>query len=203
MEKLKLEAGKYYRTRDGRKAFVGCVGNPFQQNQCEWDGAIGWVETNGGCQYRESWREDGRAAAATNHDLDLVAEWKEPKRIKGWVNVFLLTDKYGPNLGESITRPYATREEADKDVDRWETPRFACIEIDVLEGQGLDGSARRMELPDLSYLKQVADHWSNAEAGGNIMHDCPVFTDKTAKRISEELKALIEYAEKASGSSAS
>ncbi|MHC2315171.1 hypothetical protein ACVIHC_002217 [Bradyrhizobium diazoefficiens] len=55
-----------------------------------------------------------------------------------------------------------------------------------------------MELPDIKYLKQVADHWSKAQAGQFMLPDCAVLTDGKAREIAGELKALIEYAEKAS-----
>ena len=115
---LTLEAGKFYRTRNGRKAFVGCE-NPFA------DGStlrvFGYIEGAG----IAIWRTDGcyfsDGAAASS---DLVAEWVEPKRIKGWVNI---DEDY-------CAYRYDTRKQADAKASK---DRIACIEIDVLEGEGL------------------------------------------------------------------
>lgn len=70
-QKMQIEAGKYYRTRDGRKAFVaGIIPSGESEYPC-----VGWVEgeTNG-----ESWKIDGCFFAGSDRDRDLVAEYREP-----------------------------------------------------------------------------------------------------------------------------
>lgn len=124
-EAPKIEAGKFYRTHDGKKAFVGAQ-RPEQFNglseQC---GFSGFVD---GLDYVIAWKADGSAVESYSN-LSLVAEWVEPKRIKGWLNID----------ADGLVWLEKNREEADKDAC---DDRIACIEIDVLEGQGLDGSAR-------------------------------------------------------------
>lgn len=124
---LKIEAGKFYRTRGGKKAFVAYVGNPFSEGN-EQEEAIGWVEKANG--YRESWCRDGKFYRHRGlSEYDLVAEWKEPKRIKGWLNVYLDEDNGSPTVG-MLNK---SKSECPKD-----TGRVACIGIDVLEGEGLE-----------------------------------------------------------------
>ena len=62
---------------------------------------------------------------------DLIAEWVEPKRIKGWLNV------HAGNAAVFAIGPYSTRDEATTDAETLRVPRVACIEIDCLEGEGL------------------------------------------------------------------
>jgi hypothetical protein len=72
---VNIEAGKYYKTRDGRKVFVcaDALPNPFGQS-------IPWVLAgyiDGGriaCTY--GWKSDGTAHDGSHYDL--VAEWHEP-----------------------------------------------------------------------------------------------------------------------------
>lgn len=77
---MKFEVGKFYKTRDGRKAqFLG----DFSVNLCRIDSLLFCVEGNdrwyfSGGNYRCS--GDGIAG------LDIVSEWKESLKISGWVN---------------------------------------------------------------------------------------------------------------------
>lgn len=129
---LTLEAGKYYRTRNGKKAFVGYVmaDNPFNAAKPMYP-ASGWIEEE---EFPQCWNLDGSLHSADEeHKKDLVAEWVEPKRIKGWVNVnptqFL-------TMGDvaSSGNVWSTKQLADNAAS---PNRIACIEIDVLEGEGL------------------------------------------------------------------
>jgi len=132
VEGIKIEAGKYYRTREGKQAFVAALAqSPFDKDPVPY---IGYVK---GHKLQEQfwWSEAGRAQPDGNEDpFDLVAEWQEPKRIRGWLNVFACA-----STGFYTTGVWETKEAADSrpGIER----RLACIEIDVLEGQGLDGSA--------------------------------------------------------------
>lgn len=128
--KLQLEAGKFYRTRDGGKAYV-CGRHPFDKTPNHMP-FFGFVEKEG--QYTVFWWHlDGTAGESVPHST-LVAEWVEPKRIKGWV----ATD------GMFCSQISKTKLEAVKEFRRAYLGGdiIACIEIDVLEGQGLDGEAR-------------------------------------------------------------
>jgi hypothetical protein len=69
---LKLEVGKYYRTRDGRKA--GPL-RPFGGNELKFQGPIAGDESD--CDY--SWRPDGAWGLKgwKPSDRDIVAEWTD------------------------------------------------------------------------------------------------------------------------------
>lgn len=84
---MNVEAGKYYRTRSGAKAYVAYVGNPFGQNRSPFSArpAVGFVDSGSG---PVCWELDGRAtiiASDYQHPLDLVAEWREPVVHRRWV----------------------------------------------------------------------------------------------------------------------
>ena len=66
---MKLEPGKYYRTRGGRKVLIVATFDPFDDDSrypC-----IGYVEGIG----NECWQADGIYSMAGAAQLDLVAEW--------------------------------------------------------------------------------------------------------------------------------
>jgi hypothetical protein len=127
---LTLEAGKYYRTRDGKKVFI--VGqNPFDTPDHDVEFPFGGFVQRGEGDRLEWFRGDGVHGVRAGGNLDLVAEWVEPKRIKGWVNLFLCAD--GKQFHTNGVWKSA-EEAAEKSAGR-----IACIEIDVLEGHGLDG----------------------------------------------------------------
>lgn len=68
---MKLEVGKYYKTRDGRKA--GPIAKKLEWNPTyPFKGFIGGVEL--------TWTEDGLLCTLGDSPYDLVEEWKdEPK----------------------------------------------------------------------------------------------------------------------------
>lgn len=131
---LPLEAGSYYRTEDGRKALIG-----WKRDDGKWEGIV----VNYG---REIWDDVGVPTHGSKVTT-LVAEWVEPKRIKGWVNVYSGTFIDGDACNDSGVQAAHTRysihdsrELADGNVSSSFT-RIACIEIDVLEGAGLGEAA--------------------------------------------------------------
>jgi hypothetical protein len=64
--------------------------------------------------------------------LDIIAEWVESKRINGWINLYPSDTEMGV-IANNVINP--SKELADK----FAMPdRVACIEIDVLEGEGLE-----------------------------------------------------------------
>ena len=72
---MKIEAGKYYRTRDGRKAFVSAVEVPCER-YCvnkRIHPVLGYIGV-GQC----SWTEAGHGDARCETEYDLVDEWREP-----------------------------------------------------------------------------------------------------------------------------
>lgn len=122
---LTLEAGKYYRTRAGRKAYISGI-NPFP------DGshirAIGVIVDSG----VKGWNMCGAYSLSSDHAFDLVAEWFEPKRIKRAINFY--------RDGSLVSHPdRASADSGARDLDsgKFDPDRIACIEIDVEEGHGL------------------------------------------------------------------
>lgn len=75
---MKLEAGKWYRTRDGQKAFVG-----FQHpiSKC-W---VGYIE---GEPLQRVWSPDGKWNSPNEYCLDLIAEWIDAPKVGSmeWAN---------------------------------------------------------------------------------------------------------------------
>ena len=74
------------------------------------------------------WGKDERANGPSCH---LIAEWVEPKPIKGWVNVYRYEtgSLYGMGL-------YDAKSEAER-CRSHRTDCIACIEVDCPEGEGL------------------------------------------------------------------
>jgi len=134
---LTLEPGKYYRTRDGRRAFLTTTinNNPFRSDGDGRYPVSGFIEGDG----RNDWSASGEfyENGMNNHNGDLIAEWVEPKRIKGWLNI---NRPLGAECGDvaSTGNVWASKEHADVCASE---RRIACIEIDVLEGEGLNRDA--------------------------------------------------------------
>jgi hypothetical protein len=75
---LKLETGKYYKTRDGRKVYLvatECPGDVLGDEQPRHWPVIGWVK---GMPRIQMWHHGGRHDS-WKEELDLVAEWREPR----------------------------------------------------------------------------------------------------------------------------
>jgi hypothetical protein len=68
-QKLKIEAGKYYRTRDGRK--VG----PMVEERPRWSSWPWDVKNGQGNLETMLWKDDGMADETP--DADLIAEWQD------------------------------------------------------------------------------------------------------------------------------
>ena len=69
---LQIEAGKYYRTRDGRK--VG----PMRHDQGAKGGMMEWrAPDNPGSTKVAAWYSSGRMLSHTTHADDLIAEWQD------------------------------------------------------------------------------------------------------------------------------
>ena len=84
---MQITAGKYYKTRDGRKAFVSAVEVPCER-YCvnkRIHPVLGYIGV-GQC----SWTEAGHGDARCETEYDLVAEWREP--VAKVVTVYMLPD---------------------------------------------------------------------------------------------------------------
>lgn len=68
---LKIEAGKYYRMRNGECAYVAAANKPG------FHSAVGW--SNDGLV--RVWLPSGKFFADTNTGGDIISEWVEPERI--------------------------------------------------------------------------------------------------------------------------
>lgn len=82
---MKLEAGKFYRTRVGKKAYVACLVNPLSPYD---DYPItGFVN---GEEDPQCWTVDGSFYDTANcvHDHDLVTDWRDQAAVNGWVVLF-------------------------------------------------------------------------------------------------------------------
>ena len=90
---MKIEAGKYYKTRGGSRAFIGAKKPEGFNGDYDFFGVVEearsekWI--SGSC-----WKANGRTVLA-NDDHDIVGEWKETKRIKGWVSLKANPDHEG------------------------------------------------------------------------------------------------------------
>lgn len=70
---MKIEAGKYYETRRGEKAFVAGI-SPFTSTDPLYH-IVGWID---GTTDAAAWGLGGAYADRAEAPEDLVAEWTEP-----------------------------------------------------------------------------------------------------------------------------
>jgi hypothetical protein len=74
---MNIEQGKYYKTRDGRKAFVTAMlrDSPFSTGGSSKVPFRGWID---GSSLIQSWTDSGRRLEYRESPSDLVAEWVDP-----------------------------------------------------------------------------------------------------------------------------
>lgn len=85
---MKIEKGKFYKTRKGKKVEIYAVDRFDDNNQESVHGAT--YEPTSKSWRSRTWQENG-AYIGLKHSsfIDLIAEWEEPKaRRLGWVNKF-------------------------------------------------------------------------------------------------------------------
>lgn len=75
-KRLFVEFGKYYRTREGHKAYVAATLPPFQGVDRIYQ-SLGWID---GFRSVFAWTVDGKYALNDDEQdaYDLIAEWSEP-----------------------------------------------------------------------------------------------------------------------------
>lgn len=72
--KLQVEVGKYYKQRNGLKAFVGCESPNPRRKHFQM---IGWRLHKDGLSQYTAWRKDGRYYSGEESAYDLIEEWSE------------------------------------------------------------------------------------------------------------------------------
>lgn len=117
VNEMKIEVGKWYKTRGGAKVFVGMhvpsgKAKPY----------VGYQVIENDVYFCDmSWFEDGSFTTHTPmHAADLIEEWKEPKSGVRYINI------YEDGLA------HKTREVADHSASNG---RIACIRVEWKEGQ--------------------------------------------------------------------
>lgn len=129
---MKIEAGKYYRTRDGRRAYVDSVRlpNPLAP-KARYKPVSGFLEGNDGSSTR--WWSDGRwgPADSSPKGIDLISEWDAPDKTSAWVVVFW-NEKHGYDGDVAFTASDAGEMMADP-AEGWEC--IARKRIEITEGE--------------------------------------------------------------------
>lgn len=95
MKELKIEAGKFYRTRDGRKS--GIYRTDVNHHEYSIHGYV--IELNGD-EYSVYWRGDGRLFNTEECVIDLIEKWQDPLDfdwgvLPPWCNKCVAMDKTG------------------------------------------------------------------------------------------------------------
>ena len=121
-EKLTLETGKFYRTRDGRKAEVLKTDMPGTRKIVVviYDGDENdtcWVRC-----YPITGVYSFEPRTEIESPMDLIAEWREPVKVEGWVNVY--TDG---------TQHFHTSQETAEQAS-YDPLRVACVYVSGIEG---------------------------------------------------------------------
>lgn len=95
---MKIEVGKYYRTRDGRKAYVGYRHPEIAKTKYV---LVGHVVADNRSLLTFKWLACGQWRVCGESDSDLVAEWIEPT--KHYVKVYLF--RTGSAMSVSLYDP--------------------------------------------------------------------------------------------------
>jgi len=78
---MKLESGKWYRTRDGRRAFVGF----YNERRAQMDKWVGKIDGEADTYH---WYPNGTSNGWSGSPLDLIAEWTDSPAVgsSAWAN---------------------------------------------------------------------------------------------------------------------
>lgn len=106
---MKIEAGKFYRLRDGLKARIYATDGA---RQCPIHGSY----FSEGQWHQGIWDASGAYSSSITSSLDIVSEWREPRRYEAWMNVYV---HRCPVL-------FHTKEDADRCAGG---DRIACIHL--------------------------------------------------------------------------
>lgn len=118
MSELKIEAGKFYKCRDGRKAFVAGR-SPFPSH---WP-FVGVIE--GASLETYGWQDNGVYDCSGDDEEDLIAEWREPVAVTA--TILLVRNARGEAVvvaGNGLSHPRV----------------IARRTLTITEGEGLPGA---------------------------------------------------------------
>lgn len=123
---MKIEAGKLYRTRDGRKVWVIATATPAEVGAV-LQPVVGWIAGRG---VVDTWSTAGEYAHTGTEDrADLVAEWVEQIEVERWVLVCARSHA-GYSQGQEMIHAYSSLEMAEDaqcrrvEPDAWEVVRL-------------------------------------------------------------------------------
>lgn len=116
------EVGKFYKTRNGYKAFAGFI----IPDSALMFSLMGYVILNDGSCSAHAWMANGRVSNGVDYANDLVEEWKEPR-----------SDAYYQNIYDNGTKSlhHKTRNDADVAASFASIKRIACVRVEWKEGQ--------------------------------------------------------------------
>ena len=91
MDELKIETGRFYKTRCGYKVIIYAI-----YPEKKWYRNIHGAYFNMYCWVSESWVAKGKFLELEEHYLDIVSEWTEPHPAESWeVDKKILVSKNG------------------------------------------------------------------------------------------------------------
>jgi len=112
--KMNFEVGKYYKRRDGKK--VRCIATDNGGRYC----VVMMSDNNVSLVAHDGRFYDNQVKGGSTQDI--VAEWKEPVKVSGWINI------YQGNLHSGL---YSAKILADSMRD---PDRIACVYVEGTEG---------------------------------------------------------------------
>ena len=126
MSNLVIEVGKWYKTRNGKPAYVGYI---IPDDKVKWciQGYIAKDDKSFDCVI--AWNKDGMYNNVIGGH-DLIEEWKEPKSGVGYVNVY--SDKH---QGVYYGTMQKTKTEANRFSRCAQQHLIACVRVEWKEGQ--------------------------------------------------------------------
>jgi len=130
---MKIEINKYYKTRDGRKAFV-----QYETNH----NIVGHICADAGINNVTFWFMSGSFAAVDQHGKDLVAPWEDEQEeidvSAMWVAVFDYIDG-----GYSMSTAYKTKEKLKEFLEPLEEECAIAI-VTVKDWQAIQQGKRKL-----------------------------------------------------------
>lgn len=131
MSLLVLQVGREYRMRNGDRATIDSIlsTNPYNADRATPRPVIGYTENHGLC----AWGPDGSASLVGGDSaLDLIEEWREPRRLRRFIALIVDDDDYG----NERVYPSQLHESRSKLIRKIGAHRIKDIqEVILVEGQ--------------------------------------------------------------------